>query len=212
MSNNNLSARAYDEIINDIVMLNINPGDSIQERQLADSLEMSRTPIREAIGRLAHEGWLQVNARRNIQVRPLTETDINEVIEVRKILEFLSIEKTFETRTVSGLQATLGGFAATMREMHASKKNFLQHDKFFHDAIIAGNPNRRLGDFWKRIGLEFLRMGMMGLEGRGFSCASVQEEHDNIVAALATRRKKDVRKRIEEHLETTRTYLLGCLG
>ena len=211
MSNTNLSSRAYDEIINDIVTLNIFPGDSLQERQLADSLEMSRTPVREAISRLAQEGWLKINSRRNIEVCPLTPKDVDEVIEIRKMLELSSIEKAFENKVSPALHKALEGIAATMRRVQDCQKNFLDHDKIFHDTIIRVKANERLHDFWQRIGLEFLRMGMLGIRGRDFSCASIQEEHDHIVNALALRRKKDVRKCIVDHLEATRQHLLRCL-
>lgn len=211
MTTANLSARAYDEIINDIVMLNFSPGESIQERQLADSLEMSRTPVREALGRLAHEGWLQINSRRNIEVRPLTRGDVEEVFEIRELIELFSIEKVFEAKRQLELYRDLSDIAVTMRKAQTCNKNFLTQDKIFHDALIGVNVNQRLNDFWKRVGLEFLRMGMLGLKGRGFSCLSVQDEHDRIVAALATRRKKDVRKSVVDHLEATKSYLLSCL-
>lgn len=211
MSPANLSAQAYTKLINNIVMLDINPGECLQERQLAERLEMSRTPIREALTRLTHEGWIHVNARRNIEVRSLTEKDVDEVIEIRKLIELKSIDHAFDNRLATPLYHDLQQAVHAMNNLVDQELEFLHYDKNFHSTIIDLNVNGRLSEFWQRIGMEFLRMGVLAMRARNYSCASVQSEHEAIVAPLITRRRKDVRKGVVEHLENTRNHVLRCL-
>ena len=73
MRQTNLSSLAYDQLLQSIVSFELVPGTALQERILADQLEMSRTPVREALRRLTHEGWVQNSLKRNVmEVKPLT--------------------------------------------------------------------------------------------------------------------------------------------
>ena len=64
MRQTNLSSLAYDQLLQSIVSFELVPGTALQERILADQLEMSRTPVREALRRLTHEGWVQNSLKR----------------------------------------------------------------------------------------------------------------------------------------------------
>ena len=84
MRQTNLSSLAYDQLLQSIVSFELVPGTALQERILADQLEMSRTPVREALRRLTHEGWVQNSLKRNVmEVKPLTREDIEELFEMR---------------------------------------------------------------------------------------------------------------------------------
>ena len=82
-----LSEKAYDQIKNAICEGTITAGDLLSENSLAQQLGMSRTPVREAIRSLESEGWLDVHGGIGAYVKALSSKDIEDLYEVRCILE-----------------------------------------------------------------------------------------------------------------------------
>ena len=72
MKNEKLSTQIYNKIKNDLLYLKILPGVVLQEREFANIFSVSRTPIREAIQRLAIEGWVEINSRKVVKVIQVT--------------------------------------------------------------------------------------------------------------------------------------------
>ena len=75
------------------------------EISLANKLGVSRTPIREAIRMLEHEGLVVMKPRRGAQVAKITVQELNDVLEVRKSLETLAILKACERMTEENIAA-----------------------------------------------------------------------------------------------------------
>ena len=78
---------AYQALRTRILDLQLAPGQHIPEAELTGMLGMSRTPVREAVGRLAHEGLLVPVPRRGLQVAPITARDVREINRVLACLE-----------------------------------------------------------------------------------------------------------------------------
>ena len=83
----NLKTLAYNTIRNKIVTCQYAPGTFLNEEQLTTELSLSRTPVRDALGRLEQEGLLEIRPKCGILVRPLTLNDIDMTFEVRMLYE-----------------------------------------------------------------------------------------------------------------------------
>lgn len=70
-----------------IVRGELEPGLKINQQAFADLLEVSRTPLREALQRLEADGWVHLRARRGAEVRPLTVEEAEEIFAMRVVLE-----------------------------------------------------------------------------------------------------------------------------
>lgn len=70
----------------------LNPGERLMEIRLAEKLGVSRTPVREAIHKLALEGLVTMIPRRGAEVAQITEKSMNDVLEVRRALDALCAE------------------------------------------------------------------------------------------------------------------------
>ncbi|MGA7671198.1 MAG: GntR family transcriptional regulator [Nitrolancea sp.] len=79
--------RAYDELRRMIITHELPPGATIDERELMDQLEIGRTPLREAMLRLAHERLIVRSPRRGAWVSQLSLTDILQLNEARQLVE-----------------------------------------------------------------------------------------------------------------------------
>ena len=117
------------------------------EIQLANKLGVSRTPIREAIRMLEHEGLVVMKPRRGAQVAKITVQELDDVLEVRKSLEMLAIHKACERMTEEDMQA-MRRAAEKFERLVNQKGNdvtaLAEADVEFHDTIYSGTRNRRL--------------------------------------------------------------------
>lgn len=77
----------------------LKPGERLMEIQLANKLGVSRTPIREAIRKLELEGLVLMIPRKGAEVADITEKSLRDVLEVRKVLEELSVQLACEKIT-----------------------------------------------------------------------------------------------------------------
>lgn len=82
-----LGVEAYEQICRKIITLAYKPGAILDEKLLMSDLLLGRTPIREAILRLAAEGWLETQPNRGAMVPPITIQGTKAVFEAMKILE-----------------------------------------------------------------------------------------------------------------------------
>ena len=87
MAKTNLKTIAYNTIREKIVTCEYAPGSFLNEEMLTSSLGLGRTPIRDALSRLEHEGLVEIRPKVGITVTPLNISDINKIFEVRLLLE-----------------------------------------------------------------------------------------------------------------------------
>ena len=94
----------------------LKPGERLMEIRLANRLGVSRTPIREAIRMLEHEGLVVNIPRRGAQVSRITEKDLRDVLEVREGLEDLAVTLACERMTEEDLDLENGEFCLTIED------------------------------------------------------------------------------------------------
>lgn len=87
VSGNTAVERAYEGIRSAIVMQEFEPGSHLTEVMLTQKLGVSRTPIREAFRRLGAEGWLEILPDQGVRVSEWSDSDIDEIFEIRMLLE-----------------------------------------------------------------------------------------------------------------------------
>jgi DNA-binding GntR family transcriptional regulator len=120
------------------------PGDRLTEAALADALGVSRTPVREGLLALAREGLL-VKEGRSFMLPPLTLEDIQEVREMRRLLELPAMRGAVGTLTASAL-AELSNALLMQKSAHADGNvdAFIAANGAFRHAVLAMISNRRL--------------------------------------------------------------------
>jgi DNA-binding GntR family transcriptional regulator len=134
--------RAYHELEERIVTLSLAPGAVLSEQGLANDLEIGRTPIREALQRLARDGLVTVLPRRGILVSTINLETQLKVLEVRRELERLMARLAAE-RADDGQRRAFADIAKGM--LAAAEKNddraFMRLDKTFNALVAAAARN-----------------------------------------------------------------------
>ena len=140
-----LKAQAYEEIHRRINTLQFRPGDFLNEAYIAEMLELGRTPVREALSQLKHEGIVEIAPRKGIIIRPVSLNDVLEIIEVRLINEVhcagLAAGRATETE-ISHMNSILQRTEAAIEPCaHESSMNL---DREFPAAIATRRPGLHL--------------------------------------------------------------------
>ena len=100
-----LTAKVYDYIRNGILDGSYKDGDYLVETRLADELQVSRTPIREALKQLELEGLAMSMPNRGVVVKAISQSDIDDMYNIRQILEGLAASWAAQRRTQEQLDA-----------------------------------------------------------------------------------------------------------
>lgn len=136
---------AYDGIKNLIIDEEISPGELLSENQLAAYLNMSRTPVREAIRRLQAEGFLESRKGLGTFLKPLTSKDVRNIYEVRKALELIACETAIFQITDEEIEAVRVSLQSLLdRRMSGEtidRMEFSKLDGQFHDLIVQKSNN-----------------------------------------------------------------------
>lgn len=142
----------YDTLRNEILALTLQPGQLLDETTLAERFDMSRSPVREALIRLAGEDLVVTLSNRSTIVAPI------EVATFPKYVEALDIAQRMNTRLAAALRtdADLKAIARRQKEFEAAVRtgNHLQMseaNKQFHMAIADAGKNPYLASFYERL-------------------------------------------------------------
>lgn len=136
-----LRDRAYHSIRTAILDGHLMPGSAISEAERAETLGVSRTPIREALQMLAQEGLVEIFPKRGTLVARLSARDVRESFELREAIETAAARLAARRRTASELEsmrsALAGASGPDADEAYVSAADF-------HRAVVAAAHNRYL--------------------------------------------------------------------
>lgn len=150
----NVSEAAFNQIRELIVHGKLAPGSRVVEADLANRLDVSRTPVRAALHRLQQEGYIGVilgsGSKAKLAVAPLTQEDARELYSIVGHLEGLAARATveLESHARASLLARLNELNSRLRELAASGRGdpnvIFELDISFHQAIVDAGAGPRL--------------------------------------------------------------------
>jgi DNA-binding GntR family transcriptional regulator len=179
-----LADKAYHEIRGLIVSLELAPGAVIDERELIERLEIGRTPVREALRRLAHERLVEVYPRRGMFVTGVDVRELARLSEVRELLEpeaaRLAAERATDTdREQLGLLLT---------ELDAGGSELMDLDERIHRAVYRAAHNDLLEATLEQYYVLALRIWSMALgsahSNRAHDLEEAVEAHRALLEAI----------------------------
>ena len=206
-----LTEQAYAILRERLILGELAPGADVSEPELAEQLEMSKTPVREALARLCVEGFMEAIPRRGYRVTPVTVSDMNDLFAVRGMLEgtAASLAATNLTEQELDVLDQLANASYVMGE-GVSTKTFVTSNEEFHSAIARGSRNPRLHGLVMSHLEECARLFYMGTRVRDINPETANDHH-RIVAVLRERDSEKARQAMVEHNENTRQGLLNAL-
>src|SRR5216684_4246526 len=167
-----LAEKAYHAIRELIVSLELAPGAVIDERELIERLEIGRTPVREALRRLSHEGLVEVYPRRGMFVTGVDVRELARLSEVRELLEPEAARLAAE-RATDVDRAELG---ALLVELDAGRSELIDLDERIHRAVYRAAHNDLLEATLEQYYVLAIRIWSIGLDSAHMSRAEELEE------------------------------------
>jgi len=197
------SDQIYETLRRAIVRLEMEPGSAISEKELCGRFEVSRTPVREALQRLAEEDLVDIHPHSGTWVSRISFALAEEGFVLRRALEVESVRRAAALVTEAGV-AELDGLIARMRLTLRDDRlaDYLEVDDAFHAAIARISAYPRI---WKFIGLakvQLDRMRQLSAPVPGH-LAEVTEQHAAIVQALARRNAMQAELAMRIHLDSS---------
>lgn len=207
-----LTERIYGQLRAEILTCELEPGRELSEAELATRFSVSKTPVREALATLRSDGLVRTFPRRGYQVTPITFGDMNELFELRTVLESGAAQLACERITDAELD-TLDRLAegAYERSEPPSLKRFVRANRDFHAAIARASGNERLEQQVVRAIDELERFFYLGARLRDVS-GETRTDHRRIVEVLRTRDRAAAGAILTEHNEVTRQGLITQLA
>ena len=179
-----LATQAYQRLRQDILTCRLAPGQIVSERELARRYDVSKTPMREALGQACHQVFIKRLPGRGYIVSPITIRDIRELFELRLILECAVVERVIQnpnSELINGLK--------DMAEVKydpgepESHNSFLKTNRSFHLTMAKATDNQRLIGLLSDLFNEMERLFHFGLRLRD-SSEEMRQEHRALVMAL----------------------------
>lgn len=144
-----LGDRTAERIKAAIIAGELPPGSSLRDRQLAEQLGVSRTPVRDALHRLEATGLVVTRGRSGWAVSPFTEQDVREMFQLRRLFEPVALQELSERPEPATIRELAGFFDEYHSPIQASLyPEYFAHDHAFHKRIVACSANRRLREMY----------------------------------------------------------------
>lgn len=206
-----LSEQVYEALVEMIVRGKLKPGQPVSELELARALNVSRTPIHEAVKQLVKDGLIVQAANRRPVVVTFGPEDIRDVYEMRIILESEAAARSADRIDVPRLRR----LEQTLKQFRKSKPSastiahWVQLDDEFHSVIASASGSFRLAADINRYRL------LHRVFNRSHTDAGVLqqaiEEHEAILDALRNRSAEVARQAMRQHLEEWQRFFANHL-
>jgi len=196
-----LSQQAYYLLRDRIVTLRLPPGTLVNERDLMAEFGLGRTPIREALRRLADDDLVEVFPRRGIYVGPIDVGDLGAISEVRVELEGFGARLAARRATTADhadIDALLGELAAD-DHARADEHHLIHLDQRIHRLVYRAARNPLLEASLDRYYVLALRLWFLALD-RVRHLDDAVHEHEQLLQAIATGDEATAEGTAREHV------------
>jgi DNA-binding GntR family transcriptional regulator len=206
-----LTDRAYERIKHDVITCVLAPGTEVSEPQLCLHYHLGKAPVRMALIRLAHDGLVRAIPRRGYRITPVTLKDIQDIFELRLMLEpaaaRMAAGKIDSKRARALEEASRTGYQS---DDARSIGRFLEMNKDFHVAIADTTGNLRLAAMIAQLHDQMTRLLHLGLGLRNRS-TEMQGEHRALVKALLRGNGDGAERIAREQIESARAMVLSAV-
>ncbi|WP_102960080.1 GntR family transcriptional regulator [Mangrovicella endophytica] len=204
-----LGQKAYDLLLDRLLRRDIPPGAVIQERPLAEMLEISRTPVREALNRLESEGFITRKPGRLMVVKEFSTRELIETLHVRQVLEVECVGLATGRVPEAELESVEAAIRALLAGDRPSAEEDWNVDCRFHTMIATAGGNGVLADLIANLRRKTHMFNLHQVPER-FEIG--HREHLAIIAALRDKDRDAAREGIRTHIENVRLSIIRKLS
>ncbi len=199
--------KAYAVLRSEVLSCTLAPGTRIVEGEIAERLGMSKTPVKKALGMLIHEGFVEVRPRHGYRVTDITLADVQEIYQLRQVVEPAAAELAATNATPEQLQQL-----RALVEEHADDTYDDRAAKVirFHEILAEASGSTRLAAILGNLLDETRRLLSLGLDIE--QSVNLQAgEHRQLLDALLKGNHHIARQIAEQQVETGRMRMFEAI-
>lgn len=192
------------------IMFKLPPGERINELELSRELGVSRTPLREALGRLHAEGFLNFQPGKGYFGRPLDPTEIFQLYELRRVIETAGVRLAVERASDKDIDALDAFLVETGPDAgDRTKRELVALDETFHERLMKMSDNQEMLSVLRNVNarIQFVRWFDLDRASR----VTTQKEHRAVLKKLKARRADDCVAILEKHITRRIEQITACI-
>lgn len=201
ITNESLSDRAYSYILRHIITFDLKPGDPIIENDICTEIHISRTPVREAINRLAAEGFVVKTRNKGAHVRSYSQEDIIESCDVRILFECFTLQSAIQKapdEEILQLKTRLENITP-----ESPNEEYYQTDHMLHSVVTKYCNNTLIRNTLQSLSVQI--NALQEISGRTpHRLWHSRQEHLDIAEAMYRRDLERATERLKYHLENVK--------
>jgi DNA-binding GntR family transcriptional regulator len=204
-----LAEQAFNLIKKEIISGKLAPAEELPEKKLAQELGISRTPVREALRRLAVEGLVVLSDQKIATVASFTEEDAMHFMEIRKLLEVYNLEAVSPLKN-EVFEKIKENMDAQLKAITAGRyEEFIDLDREFHLLLAGENPNPRLRALIQSVNTGVNRAFLVLSNTLQVSAMEAYGEHKRIVDALEVGMIEEAKREMADHMKNIASRIKG---
>jgi len=194
--------QVYHYLREEILNRNFSPNEHFIETKIAKQIGTSRTPVREAMHLLEHEGFLESIPRVGYRVKPITRKELNELRSIRFVNESLAMRwaiKRITQEEIILLEETLRRASLAIQEKRYS--DFVGLGGQFHSLLSKASGSQRLHDLVQNLRQQMLRYRLECLYEEEV-CIAVNQGHERLLEKVKALDEEGMMRELSEHLKS----------
>jgi DNA-binding GntR family transcriptional regulator len=207
-----LGDQVYAIIWERIISRRLRPGDKLSDLRLSEELGVSRTPVREALHRLAQDGIVRTESRRGFFLTSFSSQDVAEVYDIRTALEVLSVRLALPHLADAELDEAQRALEASRdqitRGAEGAEEHWLTLDRAFHRLLAQRAQNRRLESLLAGLQAQIGVFQVYGIHSSPLRLLSI-EHHEALLSALMARDGAAAERAMERHIQEVKEWVLA---
>lgn len=199
----NLTERIYQQLKQSIFDFELLPGDRFSENEIAEQMQASRTPVREALTRLQREGFVAVSFRSGWQVRPFDFEQYEQLYDVRIVLEMAAVKRLCEMQPGPDLEELKQVWLVAPAERLDDGPRVCALDERFHQKLVEATGNAEMARIHHDL-TERLRIVRRIDFTQRPRIEATYIEHGKILRTVLERRADEAQLLLKSHIEESK--------
>lgn len=202
-----LKQQIYNILKEEILDQRYNEEEILNERTISEELNVSRTPVREALKALEMENWVEYVPYKGIIIKKMGEADLKNIFQIRTALEILTVELAMANAAPDSIERLVQCHQKQQRVLakHDSqiKKHFIDLDVEFHGILLDMANNNLLTVMISEIRDKIRRFGMNAIFNGDYRYEETLKEHLDILVAIQEKDIETAKEKMKYHMQKT---------
>jgi len=215
LDHTDLTEQTYQVLRNRILTRQVKPGEKIAVDEVAHGLGVSRTPVTDALKRLAIDGLVEIMPRRGTFVSELTARDVEELFDIRLLIETYAAEQIVINGKVTDFleaieEPTRVMSRATVDDDYGDYEAFIEGDRQMHLALVKATENQKLIEMYTELNVH-MHVARAHYLNSVENARQAHQEHEAILAAFHHGDPEIIKEELCRHITNVKTRILELL-